>query len=141
MPGRMLLSQRLTFSAVHFLEGEGARAQYHRAHGHTFEVEAGVHGAPDAAVGWVADLASLSEALDHAVAPLRDRVLNEVDGLERATLEHLCLFIAGRLRDAYPGLAYVEASRPSLGQRCRLDLEPQAKEALAAPDRLDDAGG
>lgn len=122
MPGRMLLSQRLTFSAVHFLEGEGARAHYNRAHGHTFEVEAGVLGAPDMSVGWVADLASLSQALEAAVAPLKDRVLNEVEGLERATLEHLCLFIAARLKPAYPGLAYVEAARPSLGQRCRLDV-------------------
>jgi 6-pyruvoyltetrahydropterin/6-carboxytetrahydropterin synthase len=126
MPARFLLSQRIVFSAVHHLDGDGARAHYRRAHGHTFEVEIGVAGAPHAEEGWVADLAQISAALEAAVAPLKDSVLNDVEGLERSTLEHLCLFVARRLEAEFATLAYVEAARPTLGQRCRLELQPSS---------------
>lgn len=118
----VVLSQRVTFSAVHRLEGDGARDHYRALHGHSFEVEAGVHGAADDAVGWVVDLASLRADLEAAVQPLSGAVLNDVPGLGKATLEHLCAFIAQALKAAHPGLAYVEVGRPSLGQRCRIAL-------------------
>jgi 6-pyruvoyltetrahydropterin/6-carboxytetrahydropterin synthase len=116
----VVLSQRVTFSAVHRLEGEGARDHYRMLHGHSFEVDAGVRGSADDHVGWVVDLASLREDLEAAVAPLSGAVLNDVPGLPRATLEHLCAFVAGRLKASHPGLAFVEVARPSLGQRCRI---------------------
>lgn len=114
----VVLSQRVTFSAVHRLEG--ARDHYRMLHGHSFEVDAGVRGSADDHVGWVVDLASLREDLEAAVAPLSGAVLNDVPGLPRATLEHLCAFVAGRLKASHPGLAFVEVARPSLGQRCRI---------------------
>mgnify|MGYP000297775389 CR=1 FL=1 len=52
-----------TFDAAHFLPDGPADSPYTRLHGHSFQVEATVAGAPQPPVGWVADLAELDSAL------------------------------------------------------------------------------
>jgi 6-pyruvoyltetrahydropterin/6-carboxytetrahydropterin synthase len=91
-------------------------------HGHSFRVEASVRGAEQAPVGWVADLAALDAALKAAAGELDHTMLNDHPGLESPTLEHLCLFFAGRLKGAFPGLSRVVVSRPTIGESCALTV-------------------
>ena len=72
--------------------------------------------------GMVIDLGYLRRA----IAPVRDaldhRLLDEVPGLGRPTLEGLCAFIAARLQPDVPGLAWVKVWRDASGDACKLTL-------------------
>jgi 6-pyruvoyltetrahydropterin/6-carboxytetrahydropterin synthase len=73
-------------------------------------------------VGWVADLADLEAALKGVASQLDHGLLNEKPGLERPTLEHLCVYFAERLRIDFPGLSRIVVSRPTIGESCALNL-------------------
>jgi len=67
-------------------------------------VEVAVKGPVDKKAGWFIDYADI----DAAVRPLRDaldhRYLNEIEGLENPTSEHISKYIWDRLVDSLPGL-------------------------------------
>ena len=115
------ITKRARFDAAHFLP-EGPRGEYRRMHGHSFEVEATVTGPMTGPVGWVEDLGALETALNALAHELDHGVLNEQDGLESPTLEHLCLHFAARLKDRFPRLSRVVVSRPTVGETCSLEL-------------------
>lgn len=113
------LSQRFFFEAAHTLrrtvETEGSR----RVHGHTYEAEVTVRGAPDAA-GMVIDLALLRAAIARVREQLDHHFLDEVAGLGIPTLENLCSFIHVQLAPTVPGLCAVMIERRASGDRCTL---------------------
>ena len=109
------------FDAAHSLP-HGPRGAYRRLHGHSFQVEASVRGPLDPTQDWVVDLGALDEALRAHASTLHHRHLNETPGLETPTLERLCLFFAERLATDFPGLSRVVVSRPTVGERCALEL-------------------
>lgn len=109
------------FDAAHHLPA-GPAAGYRRMHGHSFQVEATVSGSLQEPVGWVADLGALDVALRTIAAELDHGVLNDHPGLESPTLERLCLYFAARLRVAFPGLSRIVVSRPTVGERCALQV-------------------
>jgi 6-pyruvoyltetrahydropterin/6-carboxytetrahydropterin synthase len=76
----------------------------------------------DAEHGWVADLGALDRALKAAAGELDHGMLNEHAGLELPSLEHLCLWFAGRLKADWPGLSRITVSRPTIHERCVLTL-------------------
>lgn len=116
------ISKTVTFEAAHRIAGPGQPSEYGRLHGHSFELTAVLKGVADPDTGWVADLGALGMAMEELVAELDHGYLNDIEGLERPTLEALCAWAAGRLKPTFPELARVEAARPSLRERCRLEL-------------------
>ena len=115
------ITKSATFDAAHYLQAGAADNPYRRLHGHSFRVEASVRGPADA-TGWVADLGALGAALRVVAAELDHGLLNEKDGLERPTLESLCLYFAERLKPQFGGLSRVMVERPTLQERCELTL-------------------
>jgi 6-pyruvoyltetrahydropterin/6-carboxytetrahydropterin synthase len=111
-----------TFDAAHYLPDGPAESPYTRLHGHSFQVEATVAGAPQPPVGWVADLAELDGALRAVALELDHGLLNEKPGLESPTLENLCLYFALRLKRQFPGLSRIKVSRPTIGESCALTI-------------------
>ena len=116
------ITKSATFDAAHRLPGGPAGGPYTRLHGHSFQVEATLRGAASEPVGWVEDLGRLDAALRAAAGELDHSLLNDHPGLESPTLEALCLHFATRLRDEFPGLRRVTVSRPTIGERCALEL-------------------
>ena len=116
------ITKHAHFDAAHYLE-RGPKGEYRRLHGHSFEVEATVRGPLQEPHGWVADLGALEAELKAAAAELDHGLLNEQPGLETPTLERLCLHFAARLRPAFPGLSRVVVGRPTIGERCSLQLD------------------
>lgn len=116
------ITKAAAFDAAHFLPAGPEDSQYRRMHGHSFTVEATLRGEATAPVGWVEDLAELDAALKATAAVLDHGVLNERPGLESPTLENLCLYFAAQLSPRFPGLVRVMVSRPTIGERCVLDL-------------------
>ena len=120
------ITKAATFDAAHHLPA-GPAQPYTRLHGHSFRVEATVRGEALGEIGWVADLGDLDRALKAVAAELDHSLLNEQPGLESPTLEHLCLWFAGRLKGEFPGLVKVVVSRPTVGESCALTvLSPDA---------------
>jgi 6-pyruvoyltetrahydropterin/6-carboxytetrahydropterin synthase len=115
------ITKSATFDAAHRLPG-GPPGPYTRLHGHSFQVEATLRGPATAPVGWVEDLGRLDAALRGAAASLDHSLLNDHAGLESPTLEALCLHFADQLRGPFPALRRIVVSRPTVGERCALDL-------------------
>ena len=116
------ITKAATFDAAHFLPVGPEGGRYRRMHGHSFRVEATVRGRPEGEPGWVADLGALDEALGGVARELDHGLLNEKPGLESPTLERLCLYFAKRLKPGFPGLSRVAVSRPTVGERCVMDV-------------------
>jgi 6-pyruvoyltetrahydropterin/6-carboxytetrahydropterin synthase len=115
------ITKTAQFDAAHRLPS-GPKAAYQRMHGHSFQVEATVRGSMTGPVGWVADLGELDRVLKALAQELDHGLLNEHAGLESPTLERLCLHFAERLKADFPGLVRVGVSRPTVGERCVLDV-------------------
>ena len=116
----MEIAYRFGFDAAHrfnldvFPEGHPNRG----IHGHSFQVEVAIAGDPDPGTGFVAEFAGIERACASVREKLDHRMLNEVPGLERPSLENLCLWIWKALAPRFPGLARVTVRRDSCGQSC-----------------------
>lgn len=116
------ITKSATFDAAHYFAEGPEHRPYANLHGHSFKVEATVRGVQQEPVGWVADLADLDAELKAVAAQLDHGLLNEKPGLERPTLEHLCLYFAERLIVRFPGLSRIVVSRPTIGESCALNV-------------------
>lgn len=116
------ITKAATFDAAHFFADGPEHRPYANIHGHSFRVEATVRGPTMEPVGWVADLADLEAALKAVAGELDHGLLNEKPGLERPTLEHLCVYFADRLLRRFPGLSRIVVSRPTIHESCALTL-------------------
>ncbi len=114
------ITKSANFDAAHYFADGPDHRPYKNLHGHSFRVEATVRGEQQEPVGWVADLADLDGALRAVAGELDHGLLNEKPGLDRPTLEHLCLYFAERLKPKFPGLSKIVVSRPTIGESCAM---------------------
>lgn len=121
-PPTFEITKAATFDAAHFFAEGPQHRPYANLHGHSFRVEATVRGEAQEPVGWVADLADLDAALKAVAGELDHGLLNERPGLERPTLEHLCLYFVERLKPTFPHLSRIVVSRPTIGESCALNV-------------------
>ena len=110
------LSQEFGFDAAHYL-GNGA-AENRRLHGHSFYAEVTLRGEANPATGFLRDLGEVNAALAIIRETLDHRLLNDVEGLGKPTLENLAKFIFTRAKAALPEVARVKLRRPTYGQTC-----------------------
>ena len=103
----MEIFKTFTLEAAHRLPHVPPGHKCARLHGHSFVVEVHVQGEIGAETGWVADFADIKRAFQ----PIHDRLdhnyLNEIEGLENPTSEHLAGWIWRRLISELPGLCRV----------------------------------
>lgn len=118
----MRIEKSINFDAAHFLDHDPEARPYARLHGHSFTLSVVIAGAPDPENGWVVDFGDVQEALEELRGSLDHRLLNDVKGLERPTLENICQWAAARLQPRFPGLAQVRVARPSNGETCIFDI-------------------
>lgn len=103
----MEIFKHFRFEAAHRLPHVPAGHKCARLHGHSFVVEIHVRGEVGERSGWVIDFADITEAWQPLHAVLDHHFLNEVEGLENPTSEHIARWIWRRIRPALPGLARV----------------------------------
>ena len=118
----MRIVKSISFDAAHFLDHDPDARPYARMHGHSFLMEVEIAGEPDPETGWVVDFGDVEEALKELHSALDHRLLNEVEGLERPTLENICRWVATRLQPKFSGLKAIRISRPSIGETCIHEL-------------------
>lgn len=78
-----------------------------RLHGHSFRIELHVAGEPDPQTGWVMDYAQIKAAFQPLYEQLDHHYLNEIEGLDNPTSEHLARWIFERLVPTLPALSRV----------------------------------
>ncbi len=87
-------------------------------HGHSFHVEVALEGEPDPATGFVTDLGDLEAACMDVRKTLDHKVLNDVPGLAKPSLENLSIWIWKQLKPGNAALSRVTILRDSAGQSC-----------------------
>lgn len=93
--------------AAHWLPNVPEAHKCARMHGHSFRIEVHVSGEVGRASGWVMDFADLKTAFQPLFDQLDHRCLNDIDGLDNPTSEHLARWVWARLHPELPGLSKV----------------------------------
>ena len=114
----MEISYRFGFDAAHHFDAFPPGHIYSGIHGHSFQVEVAIQGEPDPATGFVADLGVVEKECRRVRDALDHRMLNEVAGLEKPSLENISVWIWKFLSPSFPNLARVTVRRDSSGQSC-----------------------
>lgn len=104
---RMRITQAFTFEAAHFLPHVPDTHRCRRMHGHSYRIELTLEGPVDEQTGFVADFFDIEAAFAPLLARLDHYCLNEVEGLENPTAEHIAIWIWARLKAEVPLLASV----------------------------------
>lgn len=98
------LRKSFQFEAAHLLPSVPVSHKCRRLHGHSFKIEIAVAGECDPQLGWLADYADITAAFAPILDMLDHRYLNEIQGLENPTSEHVAQFIWNRLKPRLPAL-------------------------------------
>ena len=103
----MEIFQRFSLECARRLTGLAADHPCSRLHGHSFQIEVWVSGPLDPVAGWVVDFAAIQAAWRPIHERLDHRSLNDIEGLENPTSEHLAMWLWARLASVLPGLSKV----------------------------------
>ena len=103
----MEIFTEFTFEAAHRLPNVPEGHKCARLHGHSFRAEVHVAGEPGAVTGWVMDFADVRAACEPVRVELDHHYLNDIDGLENPTSEHVARWIWQRLVTTLPDLCAV----------------------------------
>ena len=103
----MRITQAFTFEAAHRLPRVPATHRCHRMHGHSYRVELRLDGPVDPVTGFVIDFFDVEAAFGPLLARLDHYCLNEIEGLENPTAEHIAIWIWTRIKPTLPLLSAV----------------------------------
>jgi 6-pyruvoyltetrahydropterin/6-carboxytetrahydropterin synthase len=103
----MKITQAFTFEAAHRLPNVPPEHRCHRMHGHSYRVELTLEGAVDAQSGFVVDFFDVEAAFGPLLARLDHYCLNDIEGLENPTAEHIAMWIWTGIKEPLPQLANV----------------------------------
>jgi len=103
----MEIFRKFTFEAAHCLPRVSEGHKCSRIHGHSFSLTIYVSGPIDKEFGWVVDFAGITQAIKPILDQLDHRCLNDVEGLENPTTEHLAQWIWTRLKAGLPQLSRI----------------------------------
>jgi 6-pyruvoyltetrahydropterin/6-carboxytetrahydropterin synthase len=96
-----------TIEAAHLLPNVPENHKCRRLHGHSFRIEIHVAGPVEEKSGWIMDFADLSRAFQPIYEQLDHHYLNEIEGLQNPTSEHLARWIWRKLKPVLPVLSKV----------------------------------
>ena len=103
----MEVFKEFTFEAAHRLPNVPPDHKCARLHGHSFHVAVHVRGPLDTRAGWVMDFGDIIAAFQPIYETLDHSYLNEIEGLENPTSEHLARWLWQRLAPGLPALCQV----------------------------------
>lgn len=103
----MEIFTEIGFESAHRLPNVPEGHKCARLHGHSFRVVVHVEGPVDPEAGWVMDFADVRAACEPLREELDHRYLNDIEGLDNPTSEHVARWIWVRLVPTLPGLAAV----------------------------------
>ena len=101
------LVHEFKFESAHRLPNVPYGHKCSAIHGHSFKVELTVEGAVNPATGWFIDFGELEALWTPLHKRLDHHYLNEIEGLENPTSEHLAKWIWDRIKPSLPSLTRV----------------------------------
>jgi 6-pyruvoyltetrahydropterin/6-carboxytetrahydropterin synthase len=104
----MQLYKDFKFEAAHFLPNVPDDHKCKRLHGHSFHVRVHIKGPLNPQSGWVMDYSDIKQHVKPIIDSLDHYLLNDIDGLENPTSEHLCKWIWDKLYASLPLLHCIE---------------------------------
>ena len=114
----MEISYRFGFDAAHRFGAFPEGHPYNNIHGHSFQVEVTLAGRVDPDTGFVADFGEVERECGRVREALDHRMLNEVEGLSRPSLENIAVWIWNFLSPRFASLSRVTVRRDSCGHAC-----------------------
>jgi len=117
----MRIYKEFFFDAAHFLPYAEEDHPNRRMHGHSFRVVVWLSGKPDVSTGLVRHFEDLEREVMAVREKLDHHLLNEIEGLELPTLEHIAVWIWHELAAPLPEIARVEIHRASCREDCVYD--------------------
>ena len=121
----MKLTQTFYFEAAHTLKKRctdvHTMMKSETIHGHTYHASISIEGKPGED-GMVKDFNAIGLIVDYIKSHLDHKFLDEVKGLNRPTMENLCLFIAEKAKQI-KGLCEVTVERKASGDKCTLEIK------------------
>jgi 6-pyruvoyltetrahydropterin/6-carboxytetrahydropterin synthase len=112
------LTKTFHFEAAHALTAAPEGHRCRQIHGHTYQIEVTVEGPVNPKHGWFMDYGDIVGAVKPVLALLDHKMLNEIEGLEIPTSEHLCKWIWDRILHELPGLKEIVVQETPTS-RCR----------------------
>ena len=106
----MEIYKKFTFEAAHHLPNVPEGHKCARLHGHSYSVEVHVKGEPDKKLGWIMDFSDIAAVVEPIIGQLDHYYLNEINGLENPTSEHIARWIWSRINELLPTLSKVVIS-------------------------------
>lgn len=98
----MKITQAFTFEAAHRLPHVPETHRCFRMHGHSYRVELTLDGPVDERTGFVVDFFDVEAVFAPLLQRLDHHCLNDVEGLENPTAEHIALWIWQRVKPLLP---------------------------------------
>lgn len=103
----MKITQAFTFEAAHWLPNVPDTHRCRRMHGHSYRIELRLDGPVDPHTGFVVDFFDVEAVFGPLLARLDHYCLNDVEGLENPTAEHIAMWIWDRTKPLLPLLEAV----------------------------------
>jgi 6-pyruvoyltetrahydropterin/6-carboxytetrahydropterin synthase len=104
---KMKIYKEFKFDSAHWLPNVPPTHKCANMHGHTYTIEIHVEDEIDPKLGWVLDYNDLRKTVEPLIDQLDHQVLNEIDGLENPTAEHIALWFWSRIKPELTQLAQV----------------------------------
>ena len=95
---KMKIYKEFKFDSAHFLPNVPPDHKCANMHGHTYMIEIHVEDELDPKLGWVLDYNDLRQVVEPLVDQLDHKVLNDIDGLENPTAEHIALWFWNQIK-------------------------------------------
>lgn len=103
----MKITQAFTFEAAHRLPNVPKTHRCFRMHGHSYRIELTLEGPVDPTSGFVVDFFDVEAAFGPLLERLDHHCLNDIDGLENPTAEHIAIWIWQRVKPLLPQVCSV----------------------------------
>lgn len=104
-----MLSIFLEYSvdSAHFLPNVPPDHKCGTMHGHRYEIVVEISGEPNF-IGWIIDYDDAKRFLDPIIGKLDHVVLNDIEGLENPTCEHIALWLRDQILPAHSGVSLIK---------------------------------
>ncbi len=101
------LSKEFHFEASHRLDHLSVDHPCYQLHGHSYRVEVEVYGEVDPKTGFVIDYRDLKAIVGPVIGRLDHRHLNDVEGLEITSTEHIARWLWNEIKPRLPILSKI----------------------------------
>lgn len=122
---RAEVTRRYSFEAGHWLPKVREGHKCKRKHGHNYVIEISVEGEVDD-VGFVIDFWDLDKIIDPIIARVDHRMLNDIEGLENPTAEHIGFWFVKQIITAPTEIPFLLVTKVRVyeTENCYADIRP-----------------